>query len=226
MKWVCGEKRGRPTRSGRRSRAGPRSSRGRFFNVRSALFGSKGTGKITGCEETGDPHVEDFRWRIWERCHKNIHKEGAQAQKERGPISRSPLKKCLFIRFQLAEVALQQALERLAVTGPPHGAGPVGTPSGSKCSAEVNSAISALRAALRAVALRNASLRLGVRQDFCQRQKCLLTRPATEKIPPAVGRGNWVSISRSSASAGPRRPCRDGPRRGPSRARCRGWRPG
>ena len=42
--------------------------------------------------------------------------------------------------FQLAEVALQQALEGLTVAGPPHGAGPVGTPSGLKCSAEVNSA--------------------------------------------------------------------------------------
>ena len=40
----------------------------------------------------------------------------------------------------LGEVALQQALESLAVAGPPHGAGPVGTPSGLKCSAEVNSA--------------------------------------------------------------------------------------
>ena len=35
-----------------------------------------------------------------------------------------------------------------------------------------------------------------------------------------------VLISRSSASAGPRKPCRGGPRREPSRARCRGWRPG
>ena len=33
-------------------------------------------------------------------------------------------------------------------------------------------------------------------------------------------------ISRSNASAGPRKPCRDGPRREPSRGRCRGWRPG
>ena len=65
-----------------------------------------------------------------------------------------------------------------------------------------------------------------LRQDFCQGQKCLLTRPATEKIPPAVGRGNWVLINQSSASAGPRKPCRGGPRRGPSHARCRGWRPG
>ena len=35
-----------------------------------------------------------------------------------------------------------------------------------------------------------------------------------------------LSISRSSASAGPRKPCRGGPRREPSHARCRGWRPG
>ena len=35
-----------------------------------------------------------------------------------------------------------------------------------------------------------------------------------------------VLISRSSASAGPRKPCRGGPRPGPSRGRCRGWRPG
>ena len=41
---------------------------------------------------------------------------------------------------RLLEAPLQQALERLAVAGPPHGAGPVGTPSGFKCSAEVNSA--------------------------------------------------------------------------------------
>ena len=41
----------------------------------------------------------------------------AQAQKEREPVSRFPLEKCLFIRFRLAEVTLQQALERLAVAG-------------------------------------------------------------------------------------------------------------
>ena len=36
-------------------------------------------------------------------------------QKEREQVSPFPLKKCLFMRFQLAEVALQQALESLAV---------------------------------------------------------------------------------------------------------------
>ena len=52
-----------------------------------------------------------------EKCHKNIHNEPAQAQKEREPVSRFPLKKCLFIRFGLTEVTLQQALESLAVAG-------------------------------------------------------------------------------------------------------------
>ncbi len=40
-----------------------------------------------------------------------------KTQKEREPVPRSPLKKCLFIRFGLAEVTLQQAFESLAVTG-------------------------------------------------------------------------------------------------------------
>ena len=38
-------------------------------------------------------------------------------QKEREQVSPFPLKKCLFMRFGLAEVALQQALESLAVAG-------------------------------------------------------------------------------------------------------------
>ena len=46
-----------------------------------------------------------------------MHTSAAQTQKEREPVSRFPLKTCLFIRFGLAEVALQQALESLAVTG-------------------------------------------------------------------------------------------------------------
>lgn len=37
---------------------------------------------------------------------------------------------------------------------------------------------------------------------------------------------SWFWISRSSASAGPQKPCHDGPRRGPSHGRCRGWHPG
>lgn len=51
-----------------------------------------------------------------------------------------PSQKAQNMDFSLAEVALQQALEGLAVAGSPHGAGPVGIPSGLKCSAEVNSA--------------------------------------------------------------------------------------
>ena len=39
------------------------------------------------------------------------------AQKEREQVSPFPLKKCLFMRFGLAKVTLQQALEGLAVTG-------------------------------------------------------------------------------------------------------------
>ena len=39
-----------------------------------------------------------------------------------------PSQKVQNIDFFLAEVALQQALEGLAVAGPPHGAGPVGDP--------------------------------------------------------------------------------------------------
>ena len=48
------------------------------------------------------------------------------------------------------------------MAGPPHGADPVGDP-------------------IRIKMLGGSKFRL--RQDFCQRQKCLLTRPATEKFP-------------------------------------------
>ena len=51
------------------------------------------------------------------RREEKLHTSAAQAQKEREPVVRFPLKKCLFIRFGLAEVTLQQALQSLAVTG-------------------------------------------------------------------------------------------------------------
>ena len=53
------------------------------------------------------------------------------------------------------------------------GLGPFGYPGMISMLGRSEFAISALRAALRAVALRNASLRLGVRQGFCLRQKRL-----------------------------------------------------
>ena len=53
------------------------------------------------------------------------------------------------------------------------GLGPLGYPGMISMLGRSEFAISALRAALRAVALRNASLRLGVRQGFCLRQKRL-----------------------------------------------------
>ena len=49
-----------------------------------------------------------------------------RGEKEREPVPRFPLKKCLFMWFQLAEVALQQALESLTVAGPPPPGGPPG----------------------------------------------------------------------------------------------------
>ena len=68
--------------------------------------------------------------------HTKLHTSASQAQKEREPVSRFPLEKCLFIRFGLAEVALQQALESLAVAGNPHGTSPMGTPMISFARAE------------------------------------------------------------------------------------------
>ena len=61
-------------------------------------------------------------------------------------------------------------------------------------------------------------------------------RPApcgTDLSNQAVFKPIWLELEcfqpsitcRSSASAGQRKPCRDGPRRGPSHARCHGWRP-
>ena len=61
--------------------------------------------------------MESFHGWKRKKCHKNIHNGAAEAQKEREQVSPFPLKKCLFMRFQLAEVTLQQALESLAVAG-------------------------------------------------------------------------------------------------------------
>ena len=49
-------------------------------------------------------------------------------RKKREPVSRFLLEKCLIIRFGSAEVALQQALESLAVAGKTHGTCPMGAP--------------------------------------------------------------------------------------------------
>jgi len=46
-----------------------------------------------------------------------------------------------------------------------------------------------------------------------------------ERNAPCFSILSHLLTCRSSGSADPRRPCRDGPRRGPSRGRCRGWRP-
>ena len=61
--------------------------------------------------------MESFHGWKRKKCHKNIHNGAVQAQKEREPVPRFPLKKCLFMWFQLAEVALQQALESLGDLG-------------------------------------------------------------------------------------------------------------
>ena len=61
--------------------------------------------------------MESFHGWKRKKCHKNIHNGAVTAQKEREPVPRFPLKKCLFMWFQLTEVTLQQALESLAVAG-------------------------------------------------------------------------------------------------------------
>ena len=68
--------------------------------------------------------------------HTKLHTSASQAQKEREPVSRFPLEKCLFIQFGLAEVTLQQALESLAMPGNPHEISPMGTPMISSARAE------------------------------------------------------------------------------------------
>ena len=50
-------------------------------------------------------------------------------------------------------------------------------------------------------------------------------KPSKKDCPTWDNPFSCDSISRSTASADPRRPCRDGLRPGPFRARCRGWRP-
>ena len=61
--------------------------------------------------------MESFHGWKRKKCHKNIHNGAVTAQKERESVSRFPLKQCLLIGVFLAEVALQQALESLAVAG-------------------------------------------------------------------------------------------------------------
>ena len=63
-----------------------------------------------------------------------------------------------------------------------------------------------------------------LRQDFCRGKNACGRGPPRQKNPPGgPGGSEFKLIRRSSASAGPRKPCRGGPRRGPSHARCHGW---
>ena len=79
-------------------------------------------------------------------------------------------------------------------------------PHWSKCSAEVNSAC--------------AKIFAGAKMLVDE------ARHGRKNPPGGPGGSEFKLIRRSSASAGPRKPCRDGLRRGPSHGRCRGWRPG
>ena len=73
----------------------------------------------------------------------------------------------------------------LLITGlTPHGARPRGDPVDLTCAAEMNSAISALRAALRAVALRNAAA-AAVRRGFAaQNARTAASGGAGQALPP------------------------------------------
>ena len=118
-----------------------------FSCFRGVFFLSQGWLEMLGIQG-GSGYHRDAKWYMfvpleestWSLKNSVYHFCTRGKWKREGTGLPVPSQKAQNMDFSLAEVALQQALEGLAVAGSPHGAGPVGTPSGLKCSAEVNSA--------------------------------------------------------------------------------------
>ena len=147
--------------------------------------------RITGYgAKTEYPQLEVFHCRKESIATKHPQRTDTSIKK-REPVSRFPLKKCLIIRFGLAEVALQQALESLAMTGRSPWDRSHGGPADFICSGGMNPP--------------------GI--EVLPPAKHSVTRPSTAKKDPGPLDRDLLStrISRSNASAGPQKPCHDGP---------------